>query len=304
MQNKEFVQLTYPIINGEQMYDYDQMKNDLALLQNIYPFIQSEVIGKSVCGRDIIHLKIGEGKTKIHVNASFHGNEWLTTSILMLFINEYCLTLSNNQLFGELNPNKLFNDFTFSFVPMVNPDGVNLVIHGPDKECREKVERINKDKYDYTWWKANVNGVDLNNQFPANWNIEKERKEAKFPSPRDYPGDYPLSEPEAIAMAKLAYKEKIDLLFALHSQGKEIYWGYEGKEPIGSVKLVGEMVRVSGYKEVKFIDSHAGYRDWFINEFRKAGFTIEVGKGVNPLPKSSFQMNYEDVKNIILSVCK
>lgn len=304
MQNKEFIQLTYPIVNGKQLYDFLQMKHDLNFLQIIYPFISTEVIGKSVCGREMYHLKIGEGRIKIHINASFHSNEWLTTSILMLFINEYCLALSNNQSFGGLDSNYLFQNITFSFVPMVNPDGVQIVTKGPDVEYKESVEKMNKAKYDYTWWKANTNGVDLNNQFPAKWEIERERKEAKMPSPRDFPGEYPLSEVESIAMANLAYREKFDILLALHSQGKEIYYGYEGFEPIESLELVKKMVDVSNYKAVQFIDSHAGYRDWFIYEFRKPGFTIEVGKGVNPLPISSFDSNYQDVKKIILSICK
>lgn len=304
MQNKGFVELTYPIINGNQLYDYNQMRKDIELLEMIYPFIQKEIIGTSVCGRELFHLKIGEGKKKIHINASFHGNEWITSSILMLFMNEYCLSLFNEQLFGNMNAEQIFKEITFSFVPMVNPDGVQIVLYGPDKNLTEKIDKMNVENHDYSWWKANINGVDLNNQFPANWQIEKERKYATSPAPRDYPGDYPLSEPEAIAMARLTNREHFDMVIALHSQGKEIYWGYEGFELKESEEIVRKLEMVCGYKAIKNIDSHAGFRDWYIKEFRNPGFTIEVGKGVNPLPISTFYTNYQEVKKIILSICK
>lgn len=304
MQNKEFVELTYPIVKGNQLYDYKILRKDMESLKMLYPFINEEVIGESVCGRDIVHFKIGKGNRKIHINASFHGNEWLTTAILMKFVNEYCLSLSNNQQIEGMKSIELYQEFTFSFVPMVNPDGVQIVLHGPENKYKDKIEKINTEDVDYTWWKANINGIDLNNQFPANWHIEKERKYVKSPAPRDFPGEYPLSEPESIAMKNLVIKEKFDIVVALHSQGKEIYWGYGGHEPVISKKLVSEMERVSGYQAIKYIDSHAGFRDWFIMEFEKPGFTIEVGKGVNPLPLSSFQQNYQDVKRILLSMCK
>ena len=154
---------------------------------------------------------------------------------------------------------------------------------------------------DFSGWKANIRGVDLNNQFPANWEIEKERKEPKAPAPRDYPGDAPLTEPEAIAMADLARNEQFNRMLAFHTQGKEFYWGYEGLEPPESEVIANEFARVSGYRAIRYIDSHAGYKDWFIQEFRRPGFTIELGEGVNPLPISQFDEIYQDALGIFLA---
>lgn len=303
MQNDKFIHITYPIVNVLSLYDYYHMQEDIVRLQMLYPFLQVECIGKSVQGRDISHIRLGKGKKKIHINASFHANEWLTTSIVMMFINEYCLAMAGNQRLGDVHARDLFEDSMFSIVPMVNPDGVQLVLHGPNEDERDSMEEMNKEKYDYTWWKANINGVDLNNQFPAKWDVERKRKYAKTPAPRDYPGQFPLSEPESIVIANLVRQEKFDIVLALHSQGREIYFGYEGFEPEISVALALQMEKVSGYKAIRYIDSHAGFRDWFIQEYKKPGFTIEVGKGVNPLPLSSLNENYQDVKKIILSVC-
>ncbi|MDQ0213864.1 g-D-glutamyl-meso-diaminopimelate peptidase [Oikeobacillus pervagus] len=289
------------VVQGQNAYDFSLFKSDVDELKKIYPFIHVDEIGKSVDGLPIYEIKIGKGRKKVHFNGSFHANEWITTPVIMTFLNDYLLSLTNYLTINGLQAGPFYDFTTISFVPMVNPDGVNLVINGPPAARREELMEMNKGSSDFNGWKANIRGVDLNNQYPANWEIEKERKEEKAPAPRDFPGYKPLSEPEAIAMAELANKENFDRLLAFHTQGKELYWGYEGLEPEISEKIAQEFARVSGYKSVRYVDSHAGYKDWFIQEFRKPGFTIELGKGINPLPLSQFPEIYRDVRGIFLA---
>ena len=139
---------------------------------------------------------------------------------------------------------------------------------------------------DFSGWKANISGVDLNDQFPANWDLERARNPKK-PGPRDYGGESPLSEPEAIAMADLTRRRDFARVLAFHTQGEVIYWGFENLEPPESEVLVNEFSRVSGYEPVQTIESYAGYKDWFIQEWRRPGFTVELGTGKNPLPSAS-----------------
>ena len=185
---------------------------------------------------------------------------------------------------------------------MVNPDGVNLVIQGASAagDYSNSVLAINQQSEDFSGWKANINGVDLNNQFPALWEIEADRKPTT-PQPRDFPGTAPLTEPEAIAMANLAEERNFRRMNAFHTQGKVIFWGFEGLEPPESAEIVSEYERVSGYTPIQYVDSYAGYKDWFIQEFRRPGFTVELGEGVNPLPIEQFQEIYEDSLGIMLA---
>lgn len=289
------------VVNGKRAYTFESLLKDINDLKKIYPFINIKTIGKSVLGKPIHEIKIGKGNKKVHINASFHANEWITTPLLMAILNSYLLSLTNGNSIRNLSIMPLYHQTELSIVPMVNPDGVNLVLKGPPLEIREKILTINGNQTDFTGWKANIRGVDLNNQYAANWQIEKERKEAKSPAPRDYPGDAPLTEPEAIAMAELANARRFDRVIAFHTQGEEFYWGYEGLEPPESNQLANELSRVSGYKAVQNIDSHAGYKDWFIQEFRKPGFTIELGKGINPLPLSQFNAIYDKALGIFLA---
>ncbi|WP_174881593.1 M14 family metallopeptidase, partial [Metabacillus niabensis] len=269
----------------------------------LYPFLQKEIIGYSVLGKPIVELKIGNGPKKIHMNGSFHANEWITTSIMMYWLKNFLASLVNNQLLDGNCCSSLYKEVTLSFVPMVNPDGVDLVRNGlPNNSKYNKlILEINGYSLDFSQWKANIRGVDLNNQYPANWEIEKERKIPKGPAPRDYPGDAPLTEPEAIALADIVQKRQFDRVLAFHTQGEEIYWGYLGKEPKEAGQIVAEFERLSGYKAIRNIDSHAGFRDWFVNEYEKSGFTIELGLGVNPLPFEQFDEMYTKSKGIFLA---
>ena len=282
-------------------YDYAQLQKDIQTLKTHFPFIQLKTIGRSVEGKNIQEITIGNGTKKVHMNASFHANEWITTSVLMSFLNTYLLSLTNSQPIRGMNMMPLYQSVKLSIVPMVNPDGVDLVLNGPPASLKDDLLSINKGSTDFSGWKANIRGVDLNNQFPANWEIEKERKEPKSPAPRDYPGDAPLTEPETKAMAALAENNQFNRLMAFHTQGKEFYWGYEGLEPPESRVIATEFERVSGYRGIQYIDSHAGYKDWFIQEFRKPGFTIELGLGVNPLPISQFDEIYRESLGIFLA---
>lgn len=297
------VRVTNRIVQGKRAYDYNSMKNDLQKLQEIYPFMIYNSIGKSVLNHDIPEIIIGNGSKRVHVNGSFHANEWITTTIIMTFLNDYLLSLTNSNSIQGLSIFPFYQHSLLSIVPMVNPDGVNLVLNGPpeDEQYKTRVVEINNGSLDFSNWKANIRGVDLNNQFPAKWEIEKERKEPKSPAPRDFPGHAPLTEPEVVAIANLTRRMEYWRVLAFHTQGEEIYWGYEGKEPPESEAIVNEFARVSGYKAVRYIDSHAGYKDWFIQEWERPGFTIELGEGVNPLPIEQFDEIYEESLGIFLA---
>lgn len=293
--------VTWRIVNGKQNYDYSTMMQDMRTLQMIYPFLLNESIGNSVLEKNIPALFVGNGQERVHFNASFHANEWITTPIIMTFLNDYLLSLTNNNSIRGLNTLPLYLQTQLTIVPMVNPDGVDLVINGPpaNEAIRTHLIEWNKGSTDFSGWKANINGVDLNDQFPAEWALERENN-PKTPGPRDYGGESPLSQPESIAMAQLTREMDFARVLAFHTQGEVIFWGFQGLEPPESEQLVNEFARVSGYEPVQTIDSYAGYKDWFIQDWRRPGFTVELGIGTNPLPIHQFDEIYEEALGIFL----
>ncbi|OLN23141.1 peptidase M14 [Domibacillus antri] len=294
--------ITWRIVNGKRYYDYSQMMNDMRRLQTVYPFLRVASIGQSVMGKDIDEVLIGNGGKRVHYNGSFHANEWITTSVIMTFLNDYALALTNQTSLRGLAAYRLYEQTMWSIVPMVNPDGVDLVINGlpAEEPWNDSVVSLNNGNTDFSGWKANIRGVDLNDQFPAKWEEERANHPNR-PGPRDYGGERPLSEPESIAMAELTKKRDFSRVLAFHTQGKVVYWGFENMEPPESALISKEFGRVSGYVPVRTIESYAGYKDWFIQDWRRPGFTIELGEGTNPLPITQFDEIYEESLGIFLA---
>ena len=280
-------------------------------LVRTYPFLRTEVLTETAKGRNIRTLVIGNGKRKVIYSAGWHANEWITTPVLLKFVEEFAEALkSGGEIFG-VNAGDLAAKTTIYTVPMVNPDGVDLVTGAiPPEQLSYQNAVLIADNFPAIpfpeGWKANLNGVDLNLQFPAGWLRAREIKFTQGfnrPAPRDYVGRAPLSQRETKAMA--GYTEYIDpaLVLAYHSQGREIYWSFMDCEVPGARTLGEEFARVSGYTltEPAEVSSYAGYKDWFIKVFRRPGYTIEVGSGTNPLPLSQFDEIYRDNLGILVT---
>lgn len=295
------VRKTKPLFQTKSPCDSEKLGEYITRLKKVYPFIIVSTVGTSVLGSPIKEIKIGKGKKIVHMNASFRANEWITTMVLMSLVNNYLLSLTNGSLIRGEKAIQQYQDVQLSIVPMVNPDGVDLVLNGPPSLHHDEVINMNEGSNDFIHWKANIRGVDLNRQFPANWEkVKNSTKHPNSPAPRDFPGSSSLSEPEAIAMAELTKSNHFDRILAFHTQGKEFYWGYEGHEPIEAEEIAKEIERVSGYQAIRYVDSHAGYKDWYIQEFKRPGFTLEFGWGINPLPLSQFAEILKIAKRIFI----
>ena len=257
------------------MYDYKNLKSDIKIL-HCYDTIGIKVIGESVLRRDIYMIRLGKGKNEIFYNGAHHGQEWVTSWLLMRFVFDVVT--------GKKN---ICDDYSIFIVPMVNPDGVEI-----GKTVRG--------------WQANTNGVDLNHNYDAKWWQGKEyiakHYGVKAPGPTRYSGASPESEPEAKAVADFTRSRNFRYVIALHSQGEEIFWTYDDHAPSGSKRLAKHFSKVSGYSLINpsGAEDFSGYKDWFIKEYDRPGFTVEVGKGENPLPECMFKGIYEDVAGILL----
>ncbi len=264
-----------------------------------YPFARLEILARTEFERPIQAITMGTGDRRVLLSAAHHANEWLTATVLLRFAEE----LAENPAWRE--------QATVTIVPMVNPDGVDLVTGaiGPGDPGYERALEFSRNYPNIPFpqgWKANLNGVDLNLQYPAGWLTAREIKFAQgftVPGPRDYVGRFPLSQIEAQALADLTQRVDPDIVIAFHSQGEVIYWQYGGIEVQGARELAEEFARVSGYvlEDTPYASSFAGYKDWFIQFFREPGFTIEVGRGQNPLPLDQFDSIYAASRAIILA---
>jgi g-D-glutamyl-meso-diaminopimelate peptidase len=291
------------IVDTLRPYGYLELCEDAKKLAQRYPqHLKWFSIGRSVMGRELLALRIGTGEKELFFNGSFHANEWITSLVLMKFIEDLGISLEKGCAMRGILTKELLQRVSLYIVPMVNPDGVELVHTGADPmhPTRDLLLAWNDGQLRFDHWKANIRGVDLNDQFPAHWEVERERRSPKGPAPRDYTGVRPLTEPEAIAVAEFTKRRDFRLTVSFHTQGREIYWNYRDMEPAESERIAKDLARRSGFAPVKLTGSDAGYKDWWIQEWRRPGFTVELGQGVNPLPIDQFPLIYWEALGILL----
>ena len=289
-------------------YTYDIMKKDLEGLKARYPFIEVASGGKSELGKELYYVKLGNGPNKVFYNGSHHAIEWITTVLLMKFIENFAKAYATGQNIEGYNVNDMWNKSTIYVMPMVNPDGVDLVLNGLDRSNPYYNDLIkwNNGSLDFSkTWSANIRGVDLNHNYDAMWQKSKDAEKSYGvygPGPTRYSGTSPESESESKAVADFTRKNDFRLVIAYHSQGEVIYWNFQNLASAEARRIAVIFSGLSGYElgEPSGITSYAGYKDWFIEKYRRPGYTIEVGLGENPLPISQFSKIYKDNIKVLL----
>jgi g-D-glutamyl-meso-diaminopimelate peptidase len=258
---------------------YESAEAAMLKLHQRYPDITSlKNIGESIQGRDINALRVGRGEKKIFINGAHHGKEWIT-SVLILEQIEYILkAYEQNESIGDQNIRKLLEIGSICFVPMVNPDGVEIArgtIANPFNVSANQV-------------KSNARGVDLNKNYPAKW---EHANQVKSPGPRGYKGEKPFSEPETKSIEEYIKANAFETVLCYHSAGNLVYWYYDQTENLErDYTLAKKLGDIMGYtvespedimkyhaSEGDMPGSMAGMKDWFVQDFKKPGFTIEIG---------------------------
>jgi len=298
------------------LYQWNQQPSDYGNICKIadeitssYPYFQKCIYGKSLCGRDLIALEStckGElGRQPVLFAAAFHGMEWITTSILICFTERLCKAAQQGKTLCGKDAAAALQRSRLIVVPCVNPDGVEIQIHGAESagEYTNLVKEVSKG--DTKHWQSNARGVDINHNFNAYWHKLRQMEiedGITGPAMTRYGGTYPESEPESKYLADLTRKCEFGYTLAFHSQGEEIYYGFDDYLPPNAEHMAKRLAASSGYllSKPEGLASFGGYKDWFICRFRRPGFTIEVGKGINPLPISQFDEIYQTLEPMLM----
>lgn len=270
-----------------------------------YRFFTAAPIGQSVLGRNIWGLTLGTGRQRVLMAAAFHGQEWLTALICLRLCEELGEALQNGCDLDGWDLHRAMRGRSMVFVPMVNPDGVEIALHGSHGagSYRDMVRAAGGDTQGL--WQANARGVDINHNFNAGWD-ELQQAEQKNgiggPCARQWGGPAPESEPETRALVSLCRRADFRHVTALHSQGEEIYWQYGSRTPPAAKLMAMVMASASGYAvaQPEGLAAHGGFKDWFIAETGKPGFTIELGKGQNPLPVTDHDKIYRKAREMLI----
>lgn len=268
-------------VNPEQTYSYEEMKADIWDLKKKYDEeLTIKTLGFSHFGRKIIGVKLGKGEKNILLIGAHHGREWLTSTILMEMLETYAKAYHHNEKMGPYSP-KILDEVSIWFVPMLNPDGVALQQGGLKefpKYHRDNLLEMNLNSDDFSRWKANAMGVDLNRQYPTGWN-KLSNADAKEPAYQFFKGKKPVSTHETKAIVRFTKKIKPLIAVSYHTAGREIYWNYHnGKNKQRDLEIAKKAASLTGYELTSPPKDAigAGYTDWFISTFHKPALTVEI----------------------------
>ena len=290
------------IVNPYVKYTYEQLCSDIDYLANAYPELISVFsIGKSSEGRDMIAFRLGKGEKKVVMCASMHAREYIATNFIMYMADSYALGYVNNQVRDGYNVKQLLDNVTLVIIPSVNPDGINLAQNGFEStQNAEYLSGLSTNSYGFRGWKANANGVDLNNNFNLMWYSKGS------PSYAGYSGPSPASEPETRAMQDFINDTDYEIFASFHTQGQVLYWMDPNCNQELKAKFSPYIDRICN--EIGFTKmpsdgtvGYSGYMTDYVRYYReKMAMTIELCPYVGdyPYPESDFDTIAYPVRNI------
>ncbi len=223
--------------------------------------IERRIVGSSLFGRNLYAFKIGEGSPVGIAQYAIHGREFITAELALAHIR-YGVTRGSVWV-----------------LPLVNPDGALLSEIGLStaKETqRAWLLQLNGGE-DFSLWKANGRGVDLNVNFPAKWG--KGVKNTTRRGAENYIGEKPFSEPESKALGEFTLEIMPDYTVSYHTKGEEIYWHFNQSPRTcpRDMGLAEAVAQATGYSLAYAVGSAGGYKDWCIEKLQIPAITIEAG---------------------------
>jgi len=270
-----------------------------------YENLKITTCGKSLLGKNIYAFVIGEGYRNVVYVGGTHGVEWLTSLLLLKFTENLAKAYEKNEALSGFSVKEILKNVRLIIIPELNPDGIEIAIKGASACGKYKVQNFECCKGDFSFWSANARGVDINHNFNADWYTLREAERSagiNAPAPTRYGGAFPESEPETVAITRLCRELSVDMLITFHSQGEEIFYEYGRNTPEKSLNIAKIFSALTDYTLVKNegLYSSGGLKDWFIEEFGKPAFTIETGKGRNPLPIEDVDGFYEKLESLMV----
>lgn len=259
------------LINPVYPYTFGRLWYAVKSLEEKYEGIVSTVCrGKSAQSRSIPVLKLGKGKRKILAVGAIHGREYVSTGYLLKCMEDYACAFQSKEKYCGYNVENILNEFAFHFVPMANPDSVEIALGRAKPSV--KVQDFNAYFY-----KNNANNININANFPFEWQAVPENRQG---------GKHAGSEAETKFLMKLCEKYEYEKMLSFHSRGDCLYWRDEGNGEVdGDLQTAQRLCKVCGFSLCKPTSEKAsysgGFENWFRYRFGKVGICVELIEDAN-----------------------
>lgn len=281
------------MICAEKFYDHKRLTEDVFALRERYPALEVFSAGRSLCGRELWCMSVGHGERTLLAVGTHHAREYVTAILLM----KHCEDLLEN--YDE----KLMQRVRVVFLPMLNPDGVEICMYGATDDAVAAMPRLNGT---FSSWKANGRGVDLNRNYPCLW--EEKCMIVDSPASEMYNGPHSASEPEVRAMMELSRRLMPRLALTFHTKGEEIYYADVNTPLLAeeSLRYARVLSEESGYRILPPSADPAvfaaGFENWFRAQIGSPCILIEAGRydGAEPFDIGKFDAEiWEKLKKTV-----
>lgn len=269
------------------------------LCKNNKDLLSLDKIGQSVQATPIFCVAMGEGRTKILIQGTHHAREAISTILILDQINYILNLYKMDKSVNYLSVRRLLQYVTFVFVPLVNPDGADLVLNnGRFVSSNFKYKPYMKEEF-FPCWKANIRGVDLNRNYPTKY---LDDDVLTSPNYQFYGGPYCFSEPETYALKSLTQRYLFDGTISYHTSGEVIFYQYNQLDMKRDFEIASKISTLTGYEieEGSLPVLGSGYKDWFIENYKKPALTIELSPyvGEQKVPRANYRDIFERNKDV------
>jgi len=319
------------IVGVEEGFDYlaEDIFERIHELEETYPDIIRVVeYGRSIDDRPLYAIQMTTNvneymrdpnhninRTHYYIDGGNHSRETVNPPLVLRMVEEYAMAYYGDGIVKGFNLKKILDESVLHFLPLAFPDGYNLVKIGLDGvQTDEGMKAIlSVPDTNYTNYKANLRGVDLNRNYPAwvfdttakKWVDLREKNPGRVTSPTGelYGGPSGASEPEV--KHKNAYILRYDFrqFITFHSRGEVTFWHkyYFPDAYNNQARKMAEIVnKVNGYR----IGGHSfGGGSGYFSDFTagmtfKPTITVETtpGGSVLPTPKNLYDKVYKEIR--------
>lgn len=224
-------------------------------------------VGKSWLMRDIYALFLGIGKKKVFVSGDFSAGSPYISEILTDIWIKAGRAFSENMSFYSFKIPFLLNKVKICILPMPNPDGCELYLHGLSdfNPFYSRILRFAPDK-NFECLRANARGAEPELNFSERWTFAKEEERQNRilgPSLFGYGGEYPESEKESAAVSLFLRRFMPDIAVVFRRGEKHLFCRNDSSRCIGN--LISSYGRIP-YMETK--EQNGGFSLW-LREFFK-----------------------------------
>lgn len=300
-------------------YSADDIYHNAMLLQKKYPEIIKVVdLGNSLDNRKIFSIIMSEkikptmyskfsyvDKMHFLVESGTHGRENVGPNVIMKSIETYAKDYYDDSVIAEYNLSEILKNNVIHFVPLVNPDGYDLTTKGISSISpgfRDELRSFGD--WNFSNYKSNLNGVDINRNYPGYyfdvklgkwrdiWNMIHNEYRSFIPGEAFYFGPYAGSEIETQIMMDYLLKYDFRNYLSYHNRGEVIYWNgwmLSDQFNLRAKELSKKAEELTGYhiEDTTVTSSSSGYMsDYVPMNTLKPAITIELNDSKIKLPAS------------------